>query len=65
MYGIPNMKPDKGGVQRPSLSDEVHPLHLTDQEKRDLLAFMTALNGDGPALVTGAVPKPTLAETDR
>ena len=35
---------DVGGrVKRPSLSDEIRPLHLTPQEKSDLLAFLDTL----------------------
>ena len=39
---------DKGGVPRPSLSDEIKPLHLTAQEKSDLVEFMQTLDGDNP-----------------
>ena len=31
---------DKGGIANPWLSDKIFPLKLTDQEKRDLVAFM-------------------------
>jgi cytochrome c peroxidase len=35
---------DLGGREkRPSLAPEIVPLHLTDQEKRDLLAFLATL----------------------
>jgi cytochrome c peroxidase len=37
---------DRGGVQRPSLSEEMKPLHLTAQEKADLVAFMQTLDGE-------------------
>ena len=37
---------DEGGLQRPSLSDDMKPLDLTAQEKRDLVAFMKALTSD-------------------
>ena len=30
----------------PFLSKEMKPLHLTEQEKRDLVAFMEALTGE-------------------
>jgi cytochrome c peroxidase len=39
---------DRGGVQRASLSDEIHPLGLSDGEKRDLIAFLETLTGDNP-----------------
>jgi cytochrome c peroxidase len=37
---------DKGGVPNPHLDPEIRPLHLTPQEKRDLLAFLRALSGE-------------------
>ena len=36
----------QGGHANPHLSPEIRPLVLTDAEKRDLLAFLDALNGD-------------------
>jgi cytochrome c peroxidase len=36
---------DRGGVKNPWLSKEIHPLNLTEQEKKDLVAFMGALTG--------------------
>src|SRR5262249_41514445 len=39
---------DRGGVERPSRSDEVRPLHLSAQDKADLVAFLKTLNGDNP-----------------
>lgn len=39
---------DAGGIKRPSLSDEMKPLGLTDQEKKDLVAFMLTLVSDDP-----------------
>lgn len=39
---------DRGGVDRPSRSDEVKPLHLSNQEKHDLVEFLTTLTGDNP-----------------
>lgn len=35
---------DTGGIQRPSLSDEMRPLGLTQQEQDDLVAFMATLS---------------------
>jgi cytochrome c peroxidase len=40
---------DRGGTARSSLSDEVYPLHLGEEEKRDLLAFLLTLTGENPA----------------
>jgi cytochrome c peroxidase len=36
---------DRGGVKNQWLSKEIRPLNLTEQEKRDLVAFMEALTG--------------------
>jgi cytochrome c peroxidase len=36
---------DGGGIANPNLSKEIHPLKLTPQEKRDLVAFLEALTG--------------------
>jgi cytochrome c peroxidase len=49
---------DRGGQQRPSLSDEMRPLHLSQQEKTDLIAFLHTLTGDNapvhvPVLYSG------------
>lgn len=37
---------DKGGHSNPWLNSEIKPLGLSAEEKRDLLAFLTALDGD-------------------
>jgi cytochrome c peroxidase len=34
---------DRGGIDRPSRSELIHPLHLTAQEKADLIAFLKTL----------------------
>jgi cytochrome c peroxidase len=36
---------DRGGIERPSRADEIHPLGLTKDEKADLIAFLHTLNG--------------------
>jgi cytochrome c peroxidase len=36
---------DQGGVKNPFLDAAIYPLHLSDQEKIDLVSFMKALNG--------------------
>ncbi|MGH6994335.1 MAG: hypothetical protein ACREES_01465, partial [Stellaceae bacterium] len=41
---------DRGGIDRPSRADFIKPLHLTAQEKADLIAFLDTLTSD---------PKPT------
>jgi len=37
---------DRGGIDRPSRSELIKPLHLTDPEKADLIAFLKTLTGD-------------------
>jgi cytochrome c peroxidase len=38
---------DKGGIKNPQLNQRIKPLHLTPQEKNDLVAFLKALSGEG------------------
>lgn len=38
---------DKGGTPNRNLDQKIKPLKLSDQEKKDLVAFMKALNGRG------------------
>ena len=38
---------DKGGIKNPYLDARIKPLHLTSQDKRDLVAFLHALSGEG------------------
>ena len=38
---------NKGGIKNPYLDQRLKPLNLTDQDKRDLVAFLKALNGEG------------------
>lgn len=38
---------DKGGTKNPWLDKRMKPLHLTAQEKKDLVAFMKSLSGEG------------------
>jgi cytochrome c peroxidase len=37
---------DRGGIDRPSRSELIHPLRLTGEEKADLLAFLKTLSGE-------------------
>ena len=46
---------DRGGIDRPSRSELIKPLHLSDQEKADLIAFLRTLSEDHSAPV--AVPE--------
>ncbi|MBV9266291.1 MAG: c-type cytochrome, partial [Acidobacteriaceae bacterium] len=45
---------DKGGDagQRPSLAPEIQPLHLAEQEKKDLIEFLRALTSSEPQTVS-------------
>ncbi|MGH9628699.1 MAG: cytochrome-c peroxidase, partial [Bryobacteraceae bacterium] len=38
---------DKGGNPNRNLDEKLKPLKLTDQEKKDLVAFLNALSGEG------------------
>jgi cytochrome c peroxidase len=46
-----------GGVSRPSLSDEMKPLGLTEQEKADLLAFLRTLTSEDPPVAFVMLPR--------
>jgi cytochrome c peroxidase len=48
---------DTGFVKRPSLSDNIHPLNLTDGEKQDLLAFLDTLNAENPPVTLPVLPR--------
>src|SRR5262245_60527934 len=43
---------DRGGRPNPYLDGGIVPLKLTDQEKKDLVAFMESLTGEGPGSPT-------------
>jgi cytochrome c peroxidase len=38
---------DKGGTPNKNLDQKIKPLHLTPQDKKDLVAFLNALSGEG------------------
>jgi cytochrome c peroxidase len=38
---------NKGGIKNPHLDQRIKPLNMTDQEKKDLVAFLKALSGEG------------------
>ena len=48
---------DKGGHPNANLDPKIKPLHLTDQEKADLVAFMEALTGELPKVESDRLPK--------
>lgn len=47
---------DRGGVQNPNLDPQMLPLHLTEREMKDLVAFMEALTGTFPLLEAPPLP---------
>jgi len=48
---------DKGGMERPSRSDLVKPLGLSQQEKKDLVAFMQTLTSDADPMTVPVLPR--------
>lgn len=48
---------DEGGVARPSLSPEMQPLGLTQQEKADLVEFMLTLTSDDDPVTFVTLPR--------
>ncbi len=47
---------NKGGNANPYLDKDMKPLNLTDQEKKDLVAFMKALTGEEPKVALPTLP---------
>lgn len=48
---------NKGGTPNKNLSDKMKPLKLTEQEKKDLVAFMKACSGPFPKVEQARLPK--------
>jgi len=48
---------DRGGIERPSRAEEIHPLGLTEVEKADLVAFLQTLNGVPEPVSIPALPR--------
>lgn len=48
---------DKGGHKNPHLSDRIKPLNLSEQDKKDLVAFMEACTGEFPEVETDRLPE--------
>jgi len=48
---------DRGGIERPSRAEEIHPLGLTMSEKSDLIAFLNTLNGTSNAITFPVLPR--------
>jgi cytochrome c peroxidase len=40
---------DRGGDFSPNKSEQINPLHLSEEEKRDLVSFLESLTGDTAA----------------
>ena len=49
---------DRGGISRPSLSDDIRPLHLTAAEKHDLVAFLGTLTATNAPVILPVLPNP-------
>ncbi|MGI4977834.1 MAG: cytochrome-c peroxidase [Janthinobacterium lividum] len=49
---------DRGGTDRPSLSEQIHPLNLAPGERDDLLAFLDTLTSDPAPVAVPVVPRP-------
>jgi cytochrome c peroxidase len=48
---------DQGGGEHPQRDPRIRPLHLSEREKRDLVAFLESLTGDLPPITTGRLPE--------
>lgn len=47
---------DRGGVARPSRSEHIQPLQLTDQERNDLIVLLQTLTGDAAQSAAPVIP---------
>ena len=48
---------DRGGIERPSRSELIHPLGLSEDEKADLVAFLRTLTSDPRPVSVSALPR--------
>jgi cytochrome c peroxidase len=48
---------DRGGIDRPSRSPLIFPLHLSANEKADLVAFLQTLTSDPQAYAVPVLPR--------
>lgn len=48
---------DRGGIDRPSRSAQIVPLHLTDREKKELIAFLETLTSPGKPFPAPQLPR--------
>ena len=49
---------NQGGIKNPHLDNTIIPLELTTEEKRDLVAFLRGLNGEGWQQITAPTEFP-------
>ena len=47
---------NEGGISRPSLSDEMRPLGLSQQDQRDIIAFLTTLDSEDAPVTLPRLP---------
>jgi len=48
---------DQGGEKNPFLDPAIYPLHLTKEEKADLVAFLKSLSNPGCLFSPGSFPR--------
>jgi cytochrome c peroxidase len=48
---------DRGGVERDSRSELIEPLHLSGDEKADLIAFLETLTGEDEPFAVPVLPR--------
>jgi cytochrome c peroxidase len=48
---------DRGGIDRPSRAEEIHPLGLSVEEKADLIAFLGTLTGANQPVSLPVLPR--------
>ncbi len=48
---------DRGGIDRPSRSELIKPLGLSDAEKADLIAFLDSLTSDPASFSAPELPR--------
>jgi cytochrome c peroxidase len=48
---------DRGGHENDTLSPLIRPLHLTSEEKKDLIEFLHSLTSPLPPVETGRLPE--------
>lgn len=54
---------DRGGIDRPSRDDDIHPLNLAPGEKADLIAFLQTLSGRPVRVAMPALPRCSVSKS--